>query len=126
MNAVTPGIAESIESKDWKQLRRDLERMHPSDIADVIIDLPATSDSDRRRAIVHGTMKLIAFGQDTYFQVFDLGTDPGELHPITKGAAYDEMLSRYRAFEETVHDVPPTKCKEGCLNGAYARKKDGG
>ncbi len=93
---------------------------------DVVIDLPATSDSDRRRAIVHGDLKLIAFSNDTYFQVFDLADDPGELHPIVKGDDFTAMVKRYRAFEETVHDIPPTRCKEGCLNGAYAKKKDGG
>jgi hypothetical protein len=35
------------------------------------------------------------------------------------------MLTRYRAFEKTVKDLPPTKCNEGCLNGAYARKDAG-
>jgi choline-sulfatase len=93
---------------------------------DVVVDLPATSDSDRRRALVHGSSKIIAFGNDTYFQVFDLDNDPVELHPITKGDEYTRMLERYRAFEATVHDVMPTKCKEGCLGGAYARKRDAG
>jgi choline-sulfatase len=93
---------------------------------DVVVDLPATSDSGRRRALVHGSSKIIAFGDDTYFQLFDLTADPGELHPITKGDAYDAMLTRYRAFARTVHDIPPTKCAAGCLNGAYAKKKDGG
>jgi choline-sulfatase len=94
---------------------------------DVVIDLPATSDSGRRRALVHGTTKIIAFGDHPYFQVFDLAADPGELHPITKGDVYQAMITRFHAFEEGVHDVMPTKCKESCLDGAYARKKkDGG
>jgi arylsulfatase A-like enzyme len=93
---------------------------------DVVVDLPATSDSDRRRGIIHDDIKLIAFGADAYFQVFDLGTDPGELHAITKGDDYDAMVKRYRAFEATVHDIPATRCKETCLNRAYLKKKDGG
>ncbi len=96
---------------------------------DVIIDLPATSDSDRRRALVHEGAKIIAFGNDSYFQMFDLTEDPDELHPIVKGDAFTAMLRRYRDFEKTVHDIPPTKCKEDCLNGAYskkAHKNDGG
>jgi arylsulfatase A-like enzyme len=92
---------------------------------DVVIDLPETSDNDRRRALVHGTLKIIAFGKDTYFQVFDLASDPSESKPITKGDVFEEMLTRYRAFEKTVKDLPPTKCNEGCLNGAYARKDAG-
>jgi arylsulfatase A-like enzyme len=96
---------------------------HPE--RDVVLDLPATSDSDRRRAIVHGHDKLIAFGQDTSLQLFDLDADPGEEHPITKGDDYAAMVQRYRDFEKTVKDVPAYGCKEGCLNGAY-RKKDAG
>jgi choline-sulfatase len=113
----------------------------PTPARDVAIDLPETSDNDKRRALVHGDLKIIAFGKNPYVQVFDLNDDPGELHPIGHGTspgtspaadapdpraqAFDDMLARYRAFEKTVKDVPPTKCNEGCLNGAYA-KKDGG
>jgi len=104
---------------------------------DVAIDLPETSDNDRRRALVHGDLKIIAFGKSPYFQVFDLASDPGELKPIGHGSAagsdakdareeaFDEMVGLYRAREKTMKDIPPTKCKESCLNGAYA-KKDGG
>jgi arylsulfatase A-like enzyme len=92
---------------------------------DVVIDLPETSDNDRRRALVHGDLKLIAFGKGPYFQLFNLSKDPGELKPEARGEAFDEMLGRYRSFEKGVREVPPTQCKEGCLNGAYARK-DGG
>jgi choline-sulfatase len=93
---------------------------------DVAIDLPETSDNDKRRALVHGTTKIIAFGKSPYFQVFDLAADPGELKPISQGDVFDAMLGRYRAFEKTLKDIPPTKCKEGCLNGAYAKKDAGG
>jgi arylsulfatase A-like enzyme len=93
---------------------------------DVVVDLPATSDSDRRRALIHDNLKVIAFGASPYYQVFDLAADPGELHPITKGDAFQQMVSRLKELEKAVHDVPPTRCKEGCLNRAYASKKDGG
>jgi choline-sulfatase len=93
---------------------------------DVVLDLPETSDNDRRRALVHGNLKIIAFGKSPYFQVFDLGSDPGELKPISRGEVFDAMVTRLRAFEKTVKDIPPTKCKEGCLNGAYAKKDGGG
>ena len=121
-----PGIDGGPPGFEGRSLVPDLLGATPVE-RDVVIDLPATSDSDRRRALVHGTTKLIAFGQDTYFQVFDLSADPGELHPITKGDVYQDMVTRYRVFGRTIHDVPPTKCKDDCLNGAYAKKKqDGG
>jgi arylsulfatase A-like enzyme len=92
---------------------------------DVVLDLPATSDSDRRRAILHENLKLIAFGDDKFFQLFDIGADPTEEHPITKGDDYAAMMARYRALEARVTDVPAYGCKEDCLNGAY-HKKDAG
>jgi choline-sulfatase len=92
---------------------------------DVVLDLPATSDSDRRRAIVHGHEKLIAFGDDKMFELFDLDADPTEEHPITRGDEFHAMVERYKAFEKGVKDVAPYGCKEGCLNLAYL-KKDGG
>jgi len=120
-----PGVDGGAPGFEGRSLVPDLLGATPVE-RDVVVDLPATSDSDRRRALVHGTTKVIAFGQDTYFQVFDLAEDPGELHPITKGDVYQAMVTRYRAFSQTIRDIPPTKCKDDCLNGAYAKKKDGG
>ncbi len=89
---------------------------------DVVVDLPATSDNDRRRALVHDHWKIIAFGEDRSFQLFDLAADPGELHPITRGDDFADMQRRYRAFSKTVHEKPAFGCREDCLNGAYKKK----
>ncbi len=97
----------------------------PAPARDVVLDLPTTSDSDRRRAIVHGHWKLIAFGDDVLFQLFDLDADPNEEHPITRGDDYTSMLQRYRALEKAVKDVPPYSCKDDCLNRAYLKKDSG-
>lgn len=91
---------------------------------DVFVDLPVTSDNDRRRAWVGGDKKVISFGLQGLKRVFDLAEDPGELRPLS-GEASKEPISRYSALEKTIVDVPPTSCKESCLNGAYL-KKDGG
>lgn len=126
------GVSESAEvdgggtaSFEGKSLVGELFGAVPEP-RDVVIDLPETSDNDRRRALVHGDLKIIAFGKSPYFQVFDLAKDPGELSPRSRGEAFDDMLARYRAFERGVKDIPPTQCKEGCLNGGYAKKHDGG
>ncbi len=93
---------------------------------DVALDLPATSDNDRRRALVSGSKKIVAGHDDGYLVMYDLATDPDEKTPIVKGDEHAEMAARYRAFVKTVTDVPPYACKETtCLNGAYL-KKDGG
>jgi arylsulfatase A-like enzyme len=124
-NAWPPGVDGGRPGFEGRSLVPDILGNEPVAL-DVPIDLPTTSDSDRRRALIHGDTKIISFGDKEYLQMFDLKEDPGELHPITKGEVWDEMVKRYRAFEATIHDVPATKCKEGCLNGAYAKKKDGG
>jgi arylsulfatase A-like enzyme len=90
---------------------------------DVVVDLPPTSDNDRRRALVHGWMKIIGFSEDKYFQAFDLEKDPTESEPIIKGDVFQDILTRYRAREKTIKDIPAYLCKEDCLNGAYAKKK---
>jgi choline-sulfatase len=120
--AVDGGATAAFEGRS---LLGEIEGL-PAEPRDVVIDLPETSDNDRRRALLHDTTKIIAFGKSPYFQVFDLATDPGELRPISQGDVFDAMLARYRTFEKTVKDIPPTKCKEGCLNGAYAKKDAGG
>jgi len=53
------------------------------------------------------------------------GGPPGDSGSGTGAEDFDEMVSRYRSYEKTLKDIPPLKCREGCLNGAYARK-DGG
>jgi choline-sulfatase len=90
---------------------------------DVLVDLPPTSDNDRRRALIHGHMKIIGFMDDKYFQAFDLDADPTESTPIIKGEAFTDIAARYRAREKTIKDLPGYGCKEDCLNGAYAKKK---
>ncbi len=90
---------------------------------DVLVDLPPTSDNGRRRALIHGHMKIIGFLDDRYFQAFDLDADPTESTPITKGDAFVDIATRYRAREKTLKEVPAYGCKEDCLDGAYAKKK---
>ncbi|MEO8798984.1 MAG: sulfatase-like hydrolase/transferase, partial [Polyangiaceae bacterium] len=90
---------------------------------DIVIDLPATSDNDKRRALIRGKYKLISSGSKAPVRaVYDLYADPGETKPI-RGDDADDLMKRFKAMEAGVKDVAATKCKEDCLNGAYARKK---
>jgi choline-sulfatase len=114
--------------KDEAMLGRSLIpelRGAPAEARDVITDLPMTSDNDRRRALLRGTKKVIAFGKDNLMQMFDLEADPGELSPISKGDDLKTLADALREASKRIQDVPPYGCKENCLNGAY-RKKDGG
>jgi len=88
---------------------------------DVIVDLPMTSDNDKRRAIVHDKLKIVAYGKDELLRLYDLSADPDEKSPITRGEAFDAMAKRYREHAKTVKEVAPTSCNVGCLNRAYAK-----
>jgi choline-sulfatase len=90
---------------------------------DVVVDLPKTSDNDKRRALIHGHQKVIAFGAQEYPQAFDLDADPEEKHPIQKGDVFDDLTSRLRAVGKGLKEIPTTGCKEGCLWGT---SKDAG
>jgi choline-sulfatase len=85
---------------------------------DVVVDLPRTSDSDRRRALVHGHYKLIAFGDDARYAVFDLDADPEEEKSIEKTdrAQFDEMVAVYEQKRKQIKDVGPYACRT--LKGA--------
>ncbi|MCL2448667.1 MAG: sulfatase [Polyangiaceae bacterium] len=89
---------------------------------DVIVDLPATSDNGRRRALVHGDQKIICFDPDTFCKLFDLAADPLEKTPIVKGADFKEMRERYRAAARTITEVVPYACGPDCLNNGYRKK----
>lgn len=88
------------------------------DARDVIVDLPRTSDNDRRRALVRGDTKVIAFGDDAYFQVYDVGADPDETRSLEKTdrPRFDEMVGLYRAATKKLKDVGPYACRK--LKGA--------
>jgi choline-sulfatase len=93
-----------------------------SESRDVVVDLPATSDNGKRRALVHGSKKLICFEEDGACRLYDVERDPLERTPITKGDDFLEMKGRYRAFLKTIREVKPYACSEDCLNGGYRKQ----
>ncbi len=92
---------------------------------DVVVDLPMTSDNGRRRAILHGTDKLICFDGDSYCKLFDLAIDPLETTPKAKGPEYAAMKARYDEVGKAVKEVTPYACNADCLNHAYRKKQEG-
>ncbi|HEU5077358.1 MAG TPA: sulfatase-like hydrolase/transferase, partial [Polyangiaceae bacterium] len=64
----------------------------------VIADLPRDTLQDRRRALIQGTDKLIAFGDDRYFMLFDLKTDPEEQKDLILAdpARMKKLLEQYQ------------------------------
>jgi arylsulfatase A-like enzyme len=76
---------------------------------DVVIDLPEDDHNDRRRALIHGRTKLIAFGNDVRFALYDLEADPKEADDliVKRPDLAAEMKQRYREINKTIKDVPP-------------------
>jgi arylsulfatase A-like enzyme len=81
----------------------------PAEDRDVIVDLPRTTDNDRRRALIHGHTKIIAWGDDFSWELFDVAADPLEEHDLKKAEPelYKEMKARYKEAVKKLHDRCP-------------------
>ena len=79
----------------------------PVEERDVIVDLPRTSDNDRRRALIHGKYKLIAFGDDDGYGLYDVVADPLEKDDLKRKdkALFEEMKTRYKGA--AIKDICP-------------------
>jgi arylsulfatase A-like enzyme len=90
---------------------------------DVIVDLPRTSDNDRRRALIHMPYKLIAWGDDQTWEFFDIAADPGETKDIKREqkAAFEEMKARYKEAVKKVKDICPKHTEK--LKGKNEHKR---
>lgn len=80
----------------------------------VFVDLPRTSDSWRRRALIHGRHKLIAFGDERRFELYDVVSDPEERVNLRlkEPALFEDMKRRYLEGVRAIRDVCP-KLKKG-------------
>ncbi|NUQ78131.1 MAG: sulfatase [Polyangiaceae bacterium] len=76
---------------------------------DVIVDLPRTSDNDRRRALIRGDYKITAYGDDFGYELYDIKNDPGETKDIKNKnrEVFEEMKEAYKAKSATIKDVCP-------------------
>jgi arylsulfatase A-like enzyme len=108
----------SAEGMEGKSLVGELYGRQAPEARDVVVDLPRTSDSDRRRAIIHDHYKLISYGDDNNYQVYDIEADPSESQSLAKTdrAKYDEMVALYQAKQKEIKDVGPYACRT--LKGA--------
>ena len=76
---------------------------------DVIVDLPEDEYNERRRALVHGTTKLISFGNDVRYSMFDLEADPHEADDLfrKKPELAAEMKRLYKEGSKRIIESPP-------------------
>jgi arylsulfatase A-like enzyme len=91
-----------------KSLKAELSGQ-PPELRDVIVDLPRTSDNFRRRALVHDRHKIIAFGDDFRYQLYDVVDDVGERRDLRKTdkELYKKMKQRYLERVKTIKDRCP-------------------
>jgi arylsulfatase A-like enzyme len=92
-----------------------------SDPRDIVVDLPATSDNGKRRALIRGNLKLICFDNDSFCKLFDVVKDPLEREPLPKDDDFKDMRDRYAAYVKTLKEIPPYACTADCLNSQYRR-----
>ncbi len=108
----------SPEGMEGKSLVPEIYGTAKPEERDIVIDLPRTSDSDRRRCIIHDRYKLIAYGDDARYEVYDIEADPEESKSIQKSdrAKFDEMVALYKAKKKDIQDTKPYACRT--LKGA--------
>lgn len=76
---------------------------------DIVVDLPEDEYNERRRALVHDHLKLIAFGKDQRFALYDLAADPKETTDLSKKQpeSFAEMRARYKDMSDRIVESPP-------------------
>lgn len=95
----------------------------PAEERDVIVDLPRTTDNDRRRALIRLPYKLIAWGDDAAWELFDIAADPGETIDVkrTNKDAFEDMKRRYKEAVSKIKDRCPKFTEK--LKGKGKRKR---
>jgi arylsulfatase A-like enzyme len=80
----------------------------PAEPRDVVIDMPYTDQTPRRRALIHGRYKIIESESETTPPLFDLETDPGEQRNIAaeQPEVLKDMQRRLRELDGKVPDYP--------------------
>ncbi|MBK8994888.1 MAG: sulfatase [Myxococcales bacterium] len=71
----------------------------------VLLDLPADSNNPERRALISGDYKLLVFGNDWRFDLYDLKSDPNETKDLAK--SQPEKLAEMKALYQKVWGALP-------------------
>ena len=75
---------------------------------DVVIDLPYTDQTPRRRALIHGDDKIIVSQGNPKLELFDLARDPGEQHDLRNSneSLLTDMQRRWHTADAALPDYP--------------------
>lgn len=89
----------------------------------VVADQPRADLMDRRRAVIDGDWKIVSFGDDATFTLFDLAKDPWEENDLAT-AQPAELERMKRVYEEESKKIPLVETLPGPpLKGAPARRR---
>lgn len=87
----------------------------------VLMDLPPDSNNDERRAFVLGDYKLLVFGGDYRYELYDVKEDWQEKHNLARKEK--DVLERMKAaYQQYWGEIPKVKPYGGnkLINGSYA------
>lgn len=74
----------------------------------VLLDLPADSNNPERRALISGDHKLLVFGNDWRFDLYDLKSDPGETKNLAKTQP-DKLAEMKALYQKVWSPLPKVK-----------------
>lgn len=80
----------------------------PAEPRPILVDLPRCDLMDRRQAYIEGNLKLIVFGDQKKFELFDVIRDVREEHDLGKEdpELLDQMKQKFRNFTAKIPKVP--------------------
>jgi choline-sulfatase len=114
-----------VERPAWMQGKSLVPELYGAapEARDVLVDLPRTSDNDRRRGFYHDKWKLYVYGDDFGYELYDLAADPGEKKDLKRDQkeAFEMMKDLYAKKAATVKDVCPKMTEK--LKGKGKGKK---
>ncbi len=71
----------------------------------IVLDLPADSNNEQRRAVIKDGMKLIVYGNGWKYLLFNLKDDPGEKTDLAKKEP-ERLEQMKKLFDETWSHIP--------------------
>jgi choline-sulfatase len=82
----------------------------PAEARPVLVDLPRADLMDRKRAFIDGNYKLIAFGDNVSYELFDVTTDLEEKQELSKEKPelFAAMKQKYLDFIAPIPNTPVT------------------
>jgi choline-sulfatase len=80
----------------------------PEPARPIVVDLPRCDLMDRRRGVIVDGWKILAFGDDARWELYDLNRDPTELHDLSKTEPekLEQMKAKYAEISATIPNVP--------------------